>query len=121
MFSLCNGARGIVPFRERAGVGIAVSEKGGFLFSLRSIKVHVSFLLLFPLGAGTGWLDLCCALMVGGAWFCVTKTSVCSLSKLSSVRKKKLNAFNSKEAFEEWVRGTESSLPLNQTMDWRTH
>ena len=52
-----------------AGVDSAVSEKGGFLSSLGSVKVHVSFLLLFPLGAEIGWLDLCSALMVRGAWF----------------------------------------------------
>lgn len=75
----------------------------------------------FTLCAETGWLDLFCALMVGGAWLWVIKASECSLPKLFSVEKKKLNAFKSKETVEEWVRGTESSLPLNQTMDWRAH
>jgi len=59
----------MAPFSESAGAGIAVSEEGRFLSSLRSRSVHISFLLVFPLGAGTGRLDLCCALMVGDAWF----------------------------------------------------
>lgn len=55
-----------------ARVGIADSEKG-FLSSPWSIRVHVPFLLLLPLAAETGGLDLCCALAVRGTWLGVIK------------------------------------------------